>query len=620
MQTVYFYYNGFPRNIKANSNVDIASCLSLMNTGYRTYSLEVSGCPITSSQSYIDIELDYNPYSPIEPTKFSYIKIVDEGTTTYFCFIDRIEPNNFNTSDNRKYYRIYYTVDWWTTFCYDGTINTTKLVEKLEGNVERAHVNDVKKVASNFFPDLSNTLLTPEFNISRFSKTLYPIGGDKYFLYVISSVTNDLSNPTPYTILGDRDIPYPLYLYIIPLFECNIIYQFQRGGSVIERVFNAHKSPSGSDDYEIPLPEDITDRSVFGIYCTNICNNYDESRNAIIYHGGEDYKFNSEYWYSDMVGVHYGTDDEPLGDALGIVKSFSTHEGSNRCVAYQVQGYVNHNLLKCSDFGVKHAGSRVNISTTFEEYKNNIVKCYFAPYTFTSIVSTSTIPIDTAYSVDVFAYYNIIPSIGCVGLSLQNSRLSGESKYVYIMDGAYTVLGVNDDITTMRQIASTFKLYGSYLNVSTSLASIFKGGSYAMGGGGILSGVGSIAEHTAYAKELEVRGETGYSLQSQALSRYMNKTAVSVVQPIASENEALKTDLALYGYNTFLHPHEILENHKRKYFNYIKLNNASINVTNLQTEIKLQLEEMFNNGVWLWNTIEEFGNFEVPNYPMIMEE
>ena len=110
-----------------------------------------------------------------------------------------------------------------------------------------------------------------------------------------------------------------------------------------------------------------------------------------------------------------------------------------------------------------------------------------------------------------------------------------------------------------------------------------------------------------------------FSINTETTSSYVKPLYLNTYEPIDEFKGTILKDLALYGYTTYLHPHEILEEHERKYFNYLKLNNAELILTDFNSEIKLHIEEMFNNGVWLWNTNENFANFEVPNYPKLMD-
>lgn len=74
--------------------------------------------------------------------------------------------------------------------------------------------------------------------------------------------------------------------------------------------------------------------------------------------------------------------------------------------------------------------------------------------------------------------------------------------------------------------------------------------------------------------------------------------------------EAISKNLHRYGYNTFLQLDDIYFNHKRENFNYIKA--ADCEVVGVPTDVAIDLENMFLNGVHLWSGQVE--NFDVVNY------
>ena len=596
MQKLVLYEHGFPRNIKQRNRVNIIPCLNAMNS-YKPV-IDVYGCVVTNTSSYVDVMFTQD--NSIDINVFSYLKVSDEvNRSIYFGYIDRVEPNNFNKEDENLYFRIYFTVDWWTTLCQNEVPNVDNFLAKLEGNVERAHVNDVKRSGSYFNANLDYTLREAEFRVSKFQRREKRIGTGKYFLYVLSSKDVDYKNPSCYTKLHNKEIPYPLHLYIIPLFDCNIRYNWNRDGAiVVKSYFN-----TTSNYPTIPLPEYLTDRSIYSIYCTDVCPCYDPDNNALNYYGVDEGYFvgDVKHWYSDD---------------LSIATTFSIFDGA-QIIAYKTIGEVNSINYQ----GTFTIGSKAFLKPdNYQTYLLTITKQYFAPYSFTYISGNGEIPIDTVKHTGYFSY-NIIPSTGTIGFYLQNETLYEEAKYKYINDGVYEILGENDSITALKKVSASLRAVSGYKNFIEGFVSTISGGSVFSGGVNAgLSGLSSMASGAIDYAQLAVGGDSGYQTSSTAISRYLKPTSVVELELYSSEISSLQKDLALYGYNTYLHPHEILENHKRKYFNYIKLNNASINVTNLQTEIKLQLEEMFNNGVWIWNTVEEFGNFEVPNYPILMEQ
>lgn len=75
--------------------------------------------------------------------------------------------------------------------------------------------------------------------------------------------------------------------------------------------------------------------------------------------------------------------------------------------------------------------------------------------------------------------------------------------------------------------------------------------------------------------------------------------------------DVIAPNLHRMGYNTFLQIDEIYNNHKRKYFNYFK--GANVSVSGMPQNWSEDIENMFNNGVTLWQSDVE--NYARLNYP-----
>ena len=92
-----------------------------------------------------------------------------------------------------------------------------------------------------------------------------------------------------------------------------------------------------------------------------------------------------------------------------------------------------------------------------------------------------------------------------------------------------------------------------------------------------------------------------YSQVENFITRYTCDNQFNVIAP----------NLHRMGYNTFLQIDEIYNNHKRKYFNYFK--GADVSVSGMPQNWSEDIENMFNNGVTLWQSDVE--NYERLNYP-----
>ena len=65
-----------------------------------------------------------------------------------------------------------------------------------------------------------------------------------------------------------------------------------------------------------------------------------------------------------------------------------------------------------------------------------------------------------------------------------------------------------------------------------------------------------------------------------------------------------------YGYTTYLEPYDILTNHKRRYFNYIRCNTVRVTISQPQNVID-SIKEMLLNGVWLFSYVNNESIFKL---------
>ena len=286
--------------------------------------------------------------------------------------------------------------------------------------------------------------------------------------------------------------------------------------------------------------------------------------------------------------------------------------------------------VKANQFNVTTKG---NLSITkpenYNDYiENNIIKSKFYPYTFNTILKGEVeLPLDEEYidnTLDLLFEINMDGLGSSYIIYSYSPLLAGEDKYISLVDrGAFPTSKQDDFFTRANAWNTQIQALGkTSFGLLSSVGSVITQnwgslGSQAMGSFHDVNNL--ITAGINYAR-LKRDGENGTKILPNSYSNYLDVVRIVKREPYKDDKASLLKDLSLYGYNTFLHPHVVLEDHKRKYFNYIKCNNAKVLVNNYNTEIRLQIEEMFNNGVWLWNTADEFGNFEVPNYPIIMDE
>lgn len=588
------------------------------------FNADVVGCFITNTSSYVDIEFNVQEDAKIL-NSFSYI-IFDNILNSYaYCaFIDRVEPNNFNFQNEYETfaYRIFITVDWWSTIMMNdlNEIEIPAIKSSLEGNVERAHINDVVKVNNVFRADLSNTLIEGEFGINRYIKTSknifqqsddhiggIPTKGRLRWLYILCN--KEYGNPPQVSlkssttfICHDKYFTTAHQVYVLPLADLDII----------KTQFNVRYKFAGRADKVFNIggvirPDGLTDSSIYAMFISDYCPFY-KGDGFIEIDWGD---------ISDEAYANFG-----FGDLAQIYDTTKA--------AIKLPKNVKAFSVKANEFNVTTKG---NLSITkpenYNDYiENNIIKSKFYPYTFNTILKGEVeLPLDEEYidnTLDLLFEINMDGLGSSYIIYSYSPLLVGEDKYISLVDRGAFPTSKQDDFFTRANAWNTqiqalgktsFGLLSSVGSVLTqNLGSL---GSQAMGSFHDVNNL--ITAGINYAR-LKRDGENGTKILPNSYSNYLDVVRIVKREPYKDDKASLLKDLALYGYNTFLHPHVVLEDHKRKYFNYIKCNNAKVLVNNYNTEIRLQIEEMFNNGVWLWNTSDKFGEFEVPNYPIIMDE
>lgn len=576
----------------------------------------VSGCYVSQTSSYVDIEVQ-NREVPALLFKYSAVRFTNTDYTDYIAFIDRIEPNNFNDiTKDVLFYRLYITIDWWSTIMLnDETGNDiARICRELEGNVERAHVDDVEVTAGIAFADMKYTTDLPEVNIARFKRISNRIGDSKTWLYVYSSkrvipeYTSTHYISTPITEIGDKEIrsAVNMYLCCVDGDVHNASYQLKRIGS--DEVFNKR-----IEFLSTGVLDGFADSSIVGVYACNYM------------------PFNIIDDYIDLTGGEpiFDTSDGAIYNNLHAIDFSGLGETNFVNVAAPILARkMPSSKLKASDYDVKTKATVFYTATpnSYDEYLTSITKQYFAPYTNVTVEKNNeVVVIDTAYIENVYlCEYNVCPQISGFVLYHPSLRQQGESAYSVIIDNTrYERTSTNDNFTKLSAISSSLNFIGKAFSITGKTVDDFTSGT----AGGIIGGVGNIPQAVSngmgqYSKWAQILrdGEDGTKIINNSASNEISPLRVVKTEVYEDDKKTILKDLALYGYNTYLHPHEVLTAHERKYFNYIKTNNAVVNVSSYSEDIRLSLEEMFNNGVWLWNDHIAFMNYEVPNYPIIMEE
>lgn len=625
MSTAYFYDDFITRKIRFSNRDALINHMNYCQPFIAT----VEGCYITNTTSYIDILLSNVDGGQGETYRFiyksSYVRFVNNSDgIEYFAFIDRVEPNNFNSQNfndvqYEKYYRVYITIDWWTTVMYkDETGNVIHSIKKsLEGNVERAHVNDVEKVGSTFHKTNYYTNKEVEVPFDKIKNALsINLNGNpttRMFLWCMTAKWTAGNPVSAATILSHhsfldglniygKNVSFTYKIFIVPLFNCEVL---------IRNIENTVEVPVNfGNDIN---PNIIDDRNIVQMFCTNYCPFYNYSENRIVVTVDRETSANALAISNFSFSTSIGEDGKVL--ALPLLNYYS---GSNKIIQLPHNSYVNSDIKTFNNLTVQKP-------TTYNAYLNTIAKIDYSPYSSIELtIGSDSYEIKGEYIDDsrIF-YYNILPEIGgyCFYINkTKNTPLGATVNYIVLSEGnTYAPTSINDYYTEISRNNMITKEVGNQIkNVAKIFAfAYFKNYAGALSSA-VSSGASIVDTYTAYEKS-KLYGENGFSINTETTSSYVKPLYLNTYEPIDEFKGVILKDLALYGYTTYLHPHEILEEHERKYFNYLKLNNAELILTDFNTEIKLHIEEMFNNGVWLWNTNDRFGDFEVPNYPKLMD-
>lgn len=593
-----------------------------------TFNADVVGCYITNTSSYVDIQFEYDEGVNTKLLNSqTYIIFDGYGGYTYCAFIDRIEPNNFNytvSSLQDIAYRIFITVDWWSTIMLNDTNGTeiSAIKSSLEGNVERAHVNDVERPFGDDKYHLMNyyTTDTAEFNFNAMREVDNTnVGGNRKFLYVLMAGLGSETSPWK---IGEKIIPNTLSLVIIPLFASNL---FVKDINNNEYATNIGFYQPSSTLY--PQPDILTDRRVVSIYCTNICPLYNEELNAIEIEGsgsGENElndRIVNVYINGSIIpnAINGNFDEELTGGTEFTIKGVKMKLKNDT-------SFIPSFIVNTPSLVPTYNNLVVNIPATYEEYlSHNIAKINYYPYTTSEIVvgsSRTLIATEYVHTNSLFEYIVVAPMGGYFcKFNYSNYYANSQELYNYIGDNSvYCPTSYQDDFTAISRNNMILQEISNHFALSQKAANASALYNFGTTTAVAFETIRHPTETYYNIKKSKLFGDIGVSNRPSSLTNYLRPLNIETKSLISYDREACLKDLALYGYNTFLHPHTVLEEHQRRYFNYIKCNNAKVLVNSYNTEIRLQIEEMFNNGVWLWNTADEFGNFEVPNYPMIMEE
>ena len=622
MDRVIFFKTQYNGCIDRKNRFIDKNALDIWLNNMGTIHFDINGCIITESTGYFDLDtatfnpdtdninfnnISYFGYALIKQNFIDYITETEE----LFCFIDKIEQNNF--SENQKYYRVYFTIDWWTTLQNAGY----ELNEHIYGKVERGHINDVRKIDDKYIPDLEHTFGVEEeitgYNITSKRLPLQP--DDLNWVYIILDPVNEQgiwSTFNQYITLRNKISCCTALLACLPV----------RNG-VVEKCRVWSKDENGLYTilkYEIeggyPVTA-ITDDQILGIFYSTIppCEySWDETGVS------DGYKLHLHEWVYNTntanIKSEIRTYDLSLYAQAGLKKK--------AILSQFITGMtVDGNYIKDIMPSVLERLNPLNEITISEDYIDYLLSI---PKFHSSFYSPLLLRGGRAYDIidmtrkpPPFDYINIQLSVGNGGIFSNNPTI-----YNFDLSSATKVVGENNIFMPVKIVNET-DFYKAIVNgtekIVNALASgvaSYLGGAYDKMAGSIVKGVDTLSDIAFNIIENAQGSDTGYT-NSQSHDYTMSEVEFEYYLP--NNYTAIVEKLALYGYYTDLLPYEILTTHKRKYFNYIKTTNCSIMFKgNFTEQIKKDIENMFNSGVWLWNDAYSIGKYNLPNYPLIMYE
>lgn len=581
--------------------------------------IEVSGVNPYTTLYYIDVNLEDNPkYKSINwQSEIGYIKVVpDLESQTFFAFVDRVERNELDENS----IRIYYKVDWWDTLLMQGD------EPFIVGDVVRAHVNDIV----NGKITLDNTNLdcevTPDVNDYVIEKYIYPFTSGVisssglaelagfYHIILTQGAFENFNLPLNRSIF--RYIPEDLPTsttsqfveIVLPINNQGQIYPYTIGG-----VFY--------DNPDLVSIIDLKTDNVVGVYMsTRYEDGIDITDNEL------NVSFNSDSFSGIKPPETLG-----LGTALKLpcrIKSYSAVVDSNVNLQHVITSYKYNNFLPLVD---KESYNEY-LQSGVVKYNTHIYKPLILTY------GNETLNIEYTFApTRIWLEISAYASSNSFAVWFNNSKAGEEAQLSVLPLNIISPSPVADkyfdrliseqnatkaDITTKsKAIEGVIKSFALLLVHPAAVAA------------SAVSTVFDFVNNAATASyevakdELVQRG----ILQTGSVSSSLQSSTYAFNFPnfvyVGLNSDSIRENLAFYGYNTHLQPHEILKNHKRKYFNFIKTSSCNIiniknttNVTyrNYSAEVRNDIESMLNGGVWLFSFVskEELFNLEVPNYPL----
>lgn len=123
--------------------------------------------------------------------------------------------------------------------------------------------------------------------------------------------------------------------------------------------------------------------------------------------------------------------------------------------------------------------------------------------------------------------------------------------------------------------------------------------------------VGNTIKSIDIVRDVMLGGDTQISPNYEGSIVGNSAICICTAEPLYVSNiNEIKEHLIRYGYITYLEPYDILTNHKRRYFNYIRCNTVRVTISQPQNVID-SIKEMLLNGVWLFSYVSNESIFKL---------
>lgn len=542
----------------------------------------------------------------------------------FFFFVTSIEHNSIDSD----FYRVYYTIDWWTTCIY------LEYAPTIEGEALRAHVNDINSlgnpIVTNFTDEAEMALpQNSQYTSSRVLShplTIEDNGKEGDFAFLVMAIKNpsifknysstwsklNLLNTNYKTPILPATIGITVFTPIrvdtsgsplgirLPDEGAGEVSSFPIDEIVDDRIISMYITQSPPCEMDIS----IINEKMFNAFAsdpafTALSMQYADGKYMKVF----EYKtpeygvMSNEYkLLAKSMGIYERTDD--LSGIVSMIKEQSPEEG--------FIGYLNNLVVKAHLYpycyaSVYSSGKEIEFNQTYRELLN---------YSFVRIPADGTYVLfnEISHSYDLsdprFTSYFYNTGIFAPFFS-ENwlQRLNSLDEAAHSKERATANAIITPITGTVGALGDIFDL--DFGDAASGLAKTI--------GGTVMAGMDA-----AYATEIADRTiqavSDGYlqngSVPSQSTVGLCGDDRLyligKAVRPALMQSLCL--NLHLYGTTTKINLYYLLSEHKRQHFNFYKSgrcnvipvgNNNFLSNATFSAEIINDIRAMFMNGVWL---------------------